>query len=149
MVIDGELAMRELGRKLGSALSGGEVFELVGDVGAGKTTFTKGLAEGMAIEEPVQSPTFTISRVYSGRDNLELRHYDFYRLGDAGIMADELHEAVGVQNSVTVVEWAEAVSAVLPDDRLRVVFEVVSEHTREVQVAALGPASRGLIGGLR
>src|SRR5665647_571424 len=90
--VTSEQEMRTLGEKLGLLLKGGEVIELVGDVGAGKTTFVKGLAHGLAIDEDVQSPSFTISRVYDARDDLQLAHYDFYRLNDAGIMANELTE---------------------------------------------------------
>ena len=126
------------GKTLGSLLQGGEVIELAGDVGAGKTTFVKGIAEGLAITEAVQSPSFTISRVYDGRDGLILAHYDFYRLGDAGIMADELHEAVLDPQTVTVIEWAEIVEGVLPSERLRIQFSSPSENERELDIQ--GPA---------
>jgi len=141
-VVSSELEMRKLGQQIGLGLGGGEVFELIGDVGAGKTTFTKGLADGLGISEPVQSPTFTISRVYSARDNLELRHYDFYRLNEAGIMAEELAEALESPNSILVVEWAEAVDAVLPEDRLQVKILATSETDRQVEILALGEKSR-------
>ncbi len=107
---------------LGKSLVGGEVFELVGDVGSGKTTFTKGLAEGMGVEDDVQSPSFTISRTYQGRDGLELHHYDFYRLFDPGIMRYDLAESTEQSYVVTVVEWAETVADVLPQDRTTLVF---------------------------
>ena len=77
MNISGEEKMRELGAAIGRAVSGGEVLELVGDIGAGKTTLTKGIARAMGIDEPVQSPTFTISRVYDSPRGLSLAHYDF------------------------------------------------------------------------
>jgi len=105
---------RRLGARIGASLKGGEVFELVGDVGAGKTTFTKGLAQGLGISDEVQSPSFTISRVYDGRDNLQLVHYDFYRLSDPGIMASEVAEMVQDPKTVTVIEWADIVEGVLP-----------------------------------
>ena len=95
--------MKEFGRTIGAALRGGEVLELIGDVGTGKTTLTKGLAEGLAISEPVQSPTFTISRVYAARDGLHLHHYDFYRLGEAGIMAEDVNEVMHDPAAVTVI----------------------------------------------
>ena len=74
-IIKSTTDMIDFGAKLGAELRGGEVIELIGDVGAGKTTFTKGLAKGLAIAETVQSPSFTISLVYDGR--LEIVHYDF------------------------------------------------------------------------
>ena len=112
--------MISLGQQLGARLRGGEVIELVGDVGAGKTTFVKGLGRGLGIDEDIQSPSFTISRIYRGRDDTELHHYDFYRLQDGGVMAYELAESFEDDKVVTVVEWAETIGAVLPSERCRV-----------------------------
>lgn len=108
--------------EIGKNLRGGEVFELIGDVGSGKTTFTKGLAEGLLVDDDVQSPTFTVSRVYEARDGLELHHYDFYRLGDPGVMRYDIAESAGDPMSVTVIEWAESVADVLPEDRTVLFF---------------------------
>ena len=115
-----EDALKAFGASLGQSCQGGEVFELVGDVGAGKTTLTKGLADGLMVEDDVQSPSFTLSRVYTARDGLELHHYDFYRLHDPGIMRYELAESVKNPHVVTVVEWAETVRDVLPMHRKRI-----------------------------
>ena len=119
--------MLDFGRTIASRLRGGEVIELVGDVGAGKTTFTKGLATGLGVQDTVQSPTFTISREYATSGTLHLVHYDFYRLDDAGIMADELAETLSESSNVTVVEWAETVAAVLPKDRLTLAINLVAD----------------------
>lgn len=140
---DGE--MKDLGAKLGALLRGGEIIELVGDVGAGKTTFTKGLARGMKIDEDVQSPSFTISRVYDAPNGLRLAHYDFYRLHNAGIMADDLRETLGDAITVTVIEWAEIVSGVLPEDRLTLLISSTAEDGRRVELKADGPISRKLM----
>ena len=129
-----EQQTRDLGEKLGRLLRGGEVIELVGDVGAGKTTFVKGLAVGLSIDEDVQSPSFTISRVYEARDDLQLAHYDFYRLSDAGIMADELTETTQDPLTVTVIEWADIVEGVLPDGRVRIVFAAPTETSRTLTI---------------
>ncbi len=137
--------MKEFGRTIGAALRGGEVLELIGDVGAGKTTLTKGLAEGLAISEPVQSPTFTISRVYAARDGLHLHHYDFYRLGEAGIMAEDVNEVMHDPAAVTVIEWSGAVSDVLPADRLRISIQATDENERNVTVNAGGERSQALL----
>ena len=130
-----ETETQELARKIGALLKGGEVIELVGDVGAGKTTFVKGLAKGLAIEEDVQSPSFTISRVYDARDNLRLAHYDFYRLSDAGIMNDELAEMIQDPGAITVIEWADIVEGVLPRNRLTIRFESPTETTRTLTLS--------------
>lgn len=132
----------------GERFVGGEVVELIGDVGAGKTTLTKGIALGLGVAEPVQSPTFTISRIYAARDGLELRHYDFYRLGEAGIMTDELAEALESSESIAVVEWGGVVEGVLPEDRLQIEITAVSETDRQVVFRPLGGHSRSLVEGL-
>jgi tRNA threonylcarbamoyladenosine biosynthesis protein TsaE len=119
-----------LGKKLGKSLHGGEVIELVGDIGAGKTALTKGIAKGMGVDDDVQSPTFTISRLYEGRNRIRLAHYDFYRLQEAGIMNAELSESVHDPETVTIVEWAEIVEGVLPEDRTQIVISSPTESTR-------------------
>ena len=125
--------MIEFGKEIGSNLEGGSVLELIGDVGAGKTTFTKGLALGLGVLETVQSPTFTISRVYEG-DNLTLSHYDFYRLNDYGIMKMELAENLSDPQNITVVEWAGELADILPKKHLKLIFESISEDKRLVKV---------------
>lgn len=145
LVIASSLAMQRLGQVIGRSLKGGEVIELVGDIGAGKTTLTKGIAEGLDIAEPVQSPTFTISRVYQSPRGLTLAHYDFYRLGEAGIMAEEIREVTMQPQTVTVVEWAGAVEQVLPADRLTARILAIDEQSRRVTLSAGGPTSQALL----
>ncbi len=116
--VNDETEMMAIGRRLGEQFQGGEVLELIGDVGAGKTTLTKGIGQGMQVDDDVQSPSFTISRVYQARDGLELHHYDFYRLQDAGVMQYELAESIGDPKAVTVIEWADTVQDVLPPERV-------------------------------
>ena len=143
MIIDNEARMKQLGEAIGRSLSGGEVLELVGDIGAGKTTLTKGIARALGINEPVQSPTFTISRVYDSPKGLRLAHYDFYRLSEAGIMGDEIREAMD-DDSVVVVEWAGAVDDDLPKDRLLVKITTISEEERLVEFHPGGKKSTEL-----
>ena len=143
MKIDSDEKMQRLGVAIGQSVSGGEVLELVGDIGAGKTTLTKGIAKALDINEPVQSPTFTISRVYDSPRGLRLAHYDFYRLGEAGIMGDEISEAVD-NDSVVVVEWAGAVDGDLPEDRLVVKITTISEEERLVEFHPGGKKSTEL-----
>lgn len=146
--VKSEEAMKAFGEKLGAVLAGGEIIELIGDVGAGKTTLTKGIAAGMGIDEDVQSPSFTISRVYDTTSDLRLSHYDFYRLHDAGIMADELHETLHDTKTVTIIEWAEIVAGVLPADRLSVHIVSPGENERHITLTAGGPSSEKLLGKL-
>lgn len=135
--------MKQLGEVIGRLVSGGEVLELVGDIGAGKTTLTKGIARALGVNEPVQSPTFTISRVYDSPKGLRLAHYDFYRLGEAGIMGDEIREAAD-DDSVIIVEWAGAVDGDLPEDRLVVKITTISEEERLVEFHPGGKKSTEL-----
>lgn len=137
--------MKAFGAKIGTFLRGGEVIELVGDVGAGKTTLTKGIALGMKIEEDVSSPSFTISRLYDAPHNLQLAHYDFYRLQDPGIMADELREAMSQPYIVTIIEWAEIVSGVLPSDTLTIRLTSPTETSRSLELIANGITSNRIL----
>ena len=146
--VTSEADMRLLGVQIARAFKGGEVIELIGDVGAGKTTLTKGIAEGLGISETVQSPSFTISRVYDAPNDLRLVHYDFYRLQDAGIMADELNETIHNATTVTIIEWADIVDGVLPSDRLTISIVSPSESERIVTIAAGGDTSRRILEGL-
>lgn len=139
--VTNEQEMKAFGARLGRLLRGGEVIELVGDVGAGKTTFTKGLATGLDIAEDVQSPSFTINRVYTARNDLTLAHYDFYRLQEAGIMGDELKETILNQKTITVIEWGGIVEGALPVDRLTLSIVSPTETVRRIIVEAHGPRS--------
>lgn len=137
--------MKAFGVRLGALLRGGESVELLGDVGAGKTTLAKGIAAGMGVDEDVQSPSFTISRTYDTPSGIQLAHYDFYRLQDAGIMADELHETVQAPDVVTIIEWAEIVAGVLPKDRVRIHITSPSEHSRHMVIEARGEESQRIV----
>lgn len=134
--------MKELGARIGGLIRGGETIMLIGDIGAGKTTFTKGLALAMGISEDVQSPTFTISRVYETNDSRTLAHYDFYRLNDPGIMRAELAEAVHDPQTVTVIEWGEVVADAISKNTLSVIITPTSEDSRKVTLSAGGTATR-------
>ncbi len=110
---------------LGQQLRGGETIELIGDVGAGKTTFVKGLARGVGSSDRVSSPTFTVNNVYAGK-KFSLYHYDFYRLDDYEIIARELGETLVEGKAVVVMEWTEELESRL-HDRLRISIEPSSE----------------------
>lgn len=120
----------KLAASLGARLRGGEVIELVSDLGGGKTAFVRGLAAGMGSSDKVRSPSFTISNVYAAGD-LTLYHFDFYRLNDAGIVANELAEVVDDPKAVVAVEWASIVEDVLPAERLTIRIKTTGEFTRE------------------
>lgn len=140
-----EKNMNDFGQKIGKLLRGGDVIELIGDVGAGKTTLTKGIARGLRVTDPIQSPTFTINRVYEARDNLRLVHYDFYRLQDPGIMAEELSESVDDEYTVTILEWADIVEGVLPADRLSISLSTTGELIRRCELTSHGRRSQEIL----
>ena len=146
--VQNEAQMQEFGEKLGRLLRGREVIELIGDVGAGKTTLVRGVARGMGVNETVQSPSFTISRVYEARQNRRLVHYDFYRLQDPGIMAAELSESIDDADTSVVIEWADAVEQILPDDRLTVTIASPTETTRQLNLKSAGKRSAEVLEGL-
>jgi tRNA threonylcarbamoyladenosine biosynthesis protein TsaE len=128
----------QLGEKIGRVLKGGEVIELVSDLGGGKTTFTRGLARGLGSTDTVASPTFTISKVYTA-DALQIHHFDFYRLHEAGIIADELAEVAGDPKVITLVEWADVVQHVLPDERLTVTIKQTADGQRDILFTCPSP----------
>lgn len=118
--------------KMGAKLRGGETIELIGDLGAGKTAFVRGLAGGMGSGDTVSSPSFTISNRYrSGK--LTMHHFDFHRLDDPGIIRRELAEILKDPRSVTVVEWGAAVKDVMPRAHVAVRITATGEDTRRFE----------------
>jgi tRNA threonylcarbamoyladenosine biosynthesis protein TsaE len=122
----------ELAARIGRKLRGGEVIELVSDLGGGKTAFVKGLAAGMGSTDQVSSPSFTINNIYKS-GQLTLNHFDFYRLAEAGIMSEELREMVADPEAVVVVEWAGVVEDVLPAERLTITITATGENERQLK----------------
>ena len=131
MLIHSEAEMIEYGKKLAQTLEAPVVLELLGDVGAGKTTLTRGIAAGLGIQEPVTSPSFTISKEYQG-EKYRLVHYDFYRLGDPGIMSEDLLDAISDKNAITIVEWGESIRDILPENRIKITIKNLDENTRDI-----------------
>jgi len=116
---------RALARSTATLLRAGDVVLLAGDLGAGKTEFVKGLAEGLGVTEPVVSPTFTLAREYEG--TLRLVHVDVYRL-DRSVELDDLGlEELG-DDAVTAVEWGDVAAAAFPTDRLEVRLEHLDDE---------------------
>lgn len=137
--------MLAFGHQMAKNLTFPAVFELIGDVGAGKTTFTRGLAEGLGVSSAVTSPSFTISKRYAfplahSKNNASgaLIHYDFYRLDDPGIMREELSEALSLPNAVIIVEWGGDVADLLPTNKTRIEFNLTPEGDRELRISAPG-----------
>lgn len=135
--------------RLAKLLKGGEVIELVSDLGGGKTTFVQGLVAGLGYDGEVTSPTFVLSRIYKVGKSLELHHYDLYRLGISGVVGEELAEDVRDENTITVIEWANIVEDELPADRLRIEFAVTGDTDRDLEISFGGPKSERLTRELR
>ncbi len=109
----------DLAASLAQKAKKGDVFALVGDLGVGKTAFTKGFAKGLGINEPITSPTFTFVQVYeTGR--LPLYHFDVYRIGDISEMDEIGYEDYFFGEGVSVMEWADLVEPILPDETIKV-----------------------------
>ncbi len=131
-----EKETQALGKDFGGALRGGEVFLLTGDLGGGKTQFTKGLAGGLGIDEAVTSPTFNYENIYSARDGLRLYHFDLYRSEQVdNDIRDLMLEAFVDPVGVTVVEWAERAKAYWPQGATLLEFDWVSENERRINVS--------------
>jgi tRNA threonylcarbamoyladenosine biosynthesis protein TsaE len=123
-----------LAAQIGAKLRGGEVIELVSDLGGGKTAFVRGLAKGMGSADKVHSPSFTLSNVYQAGD-LRLHHFDFHRLNEPGIMRNELGEILNDPNNVIVIEWADIVTDILPPERLTINIRPTNESSRHYMLS--------------
>lgn len=127
------------GRRLGRLLRAGDLVVLTGGLGAGKTTLTRGIGEGLGVRGPVTSPTFVIARVHpSLGDGPELVHADAYRLGGVGEL-DDLDLDAEIDEAVTVVEWGAGLAEGLAEDRLEVTLVADPEtEERTMEVRAVG-----------
>ncbi|MBA4544432.1 MULTISPECIES: tRNA (adenosine(37)-N6)-threonylcarbamoyltransferase complex ATPase subunit type 1 TsaE [Thermoactinomyces] len=135
IVTRGEKETKELAAKLASFLKPGDVLALEGDLGAGKTTFAKGLAGGLGIQEPVDSPTFTIIKEYEGK--LPFYHMDVYRI-------EEPEEELGLEeyfygDGICLVEWASQVKPLLPEETLWLSITVQADGDRRIEMASGHP----------
>ena len=110
------------------------VIELIGDVGAGKTTLTRGLAKGLGIKEPITSPSFTISKSYALKNGGRLIHYDFYRLPDPGIMLEDLQENLTNPKNIIIIEWSDSVRNILPKNHIKLFINKLNNGSREIKV---------------
>ena len=113
---------RELGRKIGAESEPGAVYTLVGDLGVGKTVFTQGLADGLEIDEPICSPTFTIVQVYE-EGRMPFYHFDVYRMGDIEEMDEIGYEDYFFGEGVCMIEWANLIEEILPEKRWDITIE--------------------------
>lgn len=136
--------MRYLGERIAAYLKPGQALAVSGELGAGKTRLTQGLARGLGVPvEEVTSPTFTLIQEYAGR--LPVRHCDAYRLRHPAEFADLGLDELFARDGVAIVEWADRVTDDLPRDRLDIRIEVTGETERRVVLSARGNSSQQLL----
>lgn len=112
----------KLGQSLGEQAKPGEVYTLIGDLGVGKTVLTQGIAEGLGIDEPICSPTFTIVQVYE-EGRMPFYHFDVYRIGDIEEMDEIGYEDYFYGDGLTMIEWANLIEEILPESRKEITIE--------------------------
>ncbi len=130
---------RTLAAHLGALLSAGDTLCLIGDLGAGKTTFTQGLALGLGLpaEEPVNSPTFTLVAEHPG-GRVPLVHLDVYRLSGSSDLYDLAFDDYLSGDSIVVIEWADKITDALPSERLEITLTPDTPDTRKIVMTAVG-----------
>lgn len=111
-----------LGKKIGRQAQKGQVYTLTGDLGTGKTVFTQGVAAGLGIREPVNSPTFTIVQVYE-EGRLPFYHFDVYRIGDIEEMEEIGYDDYFFGEGICLIEWAELIEEILPENRISITIQ--------------------------
>ncbi len=112
----------EFGKKIGETVKPGQVYTLIGDLGVGKTVFTQGLAQGLGITEPVNSPTFTIVQIYE-EGRMPFYHFDVYRIGDVEEMEEIGYEDCFYGEGVCLIEWANLIEEILPERYTQITIE--------------------------
>lgn len=111
-----------LGRRIGQQAKAGEVYTLIGDLGVGKTVLTQGVADGLGIEEPISSPTFTIVQIYE-EGRMPFYHFDVYRIGDVEEMEEIGCEDYFYGEGICLIEWANLIEEILPPSYCRITIE--------------------------
>ena len=119
---NGEQETRALGERIGKAAEPGQIYTLIGDLGVGKTVFTQGFAQGLGIDEPISSPTFTIVQVYD-EGRMPFYHFDVYRIEDVEEMEEVGYEDCFYGEGVCLIEWANLIEEILPKGYTRITIE--------------------------
>lgn len=138
-----------IGERIGGSLQSGQLIELVGDLGGGKTTLVKGIATGLGITKTITSPTFSIQRSYELPDGGVLEHFDLYRLEDQDMVVNELTECLQDPCATVAIEWSKPFVGHMRPDRLIIEVSWKSENDRSIVLSATGPQSQRIIEALR
>ena len=139
-VLENEKMTDAFGESVGRVLRPGDVIAFYGDLGAGKTTFIRGVARGMGLSDRVSSPTFTIVNEYLGK--IPLFHFDMYRLHDSDELFEIGWEDYLERGDVCAVEWSENVDDIFTPDTIRIIIRKIDENKREMELRGL--EGRGL-----
>jgi tRNA threonylcarbamoyladenosine biosynthesis protein TsaE len=145
LVSNSPAATLALGRKMGNLLAKGIVIALIGELGCGKTLLTRGICEGLKVPlRQVNSPTFVLVNEYQGR--LPVFHMDLYRLGgEADVVELGITDYLSrTESGILIIEWAEKIPSLLPEDLLTVSFEIISDRKRRIEFSMSGEAFGGL-----
>lgn len=134
--INGLEETKAFGKRLGSLLKPGDILCLNGDLGAGKTTLTKSIGLGLGVEDYITSPTFALINEYEG--NFPVYHFDVYRLEGVGDSFDLGFDEYFFGRGVCIIEWAEKIEEVLPEDRIVLDIEKTSEMGRKISLRGYG-----------
>ena len=120
--------------ELSSIIKGSDIICYFGEVGAGKTVFTRGLCKGLGVTGYVNSPSYIILNQYTGKDNT-IYHYDLYRISDAEELTEiGFYDFAGKENSITIIEWSEKLEDELPKQRIDIIIEVIDETKRKFKI---------------
>jgi tRNA threonylcarbamoyladenosine biosynthesis protein TsaE len=139
--VNGPDDMIALGERIGKEFKPNMVVTLLGDLGAGKTTITKGFAKGMDIKGIINSPTFTIMKIHNGK--MPLFHMDVYRLDNS--TGDDYLEEYFYMDGVSVIEWADNLSDIIPDEKLQITITNISDVARKLEIKAIGQEYEDLL----
>ena len=138
-----EKQTEKLGESLGKLLTAGDFLSLLGDLGAGKTAFVRGIARGMGVHDEVTSPTFTIINEYEGK--CPLAHMDTYRLENPESDLEDVGFYDYLKNHVIVMEWADRAIGLLPEEVLWVKIEILDQNTRRITFKPIGKHYTGIV----
>jgi len=127
---------QDIAKEVSKKIASGGLVCLFGDLGTGKTTFTKGLAENLGIEKfTVKSPTYTYMRDHKLKNGHKLYHIDLYRLnGVDELLLEEIQEIINNPHNLVVIEWADRLDEYLPKERINIIFKYISDTEREITV---------------
>ena len=132
IISDTDEITRATGIELGKSSKKGDIFGITGGLGAGKTVLAKGIAEGLGIQEMITSPTFTLLEIYQG--DKTLYHFDLYRIESQGELLNLNFEEYWNGSGISVIEWADKASGLLPEDMIKIRLDYIDEKRRKITI---------------